>query len=167
MTRNTVDPKLEALKALGSLNPEPDAVDDELFQSSEFFDRRDLVQVRYEMLRRVRADRRSITETVERFGVSRPTYYRVDADFEKEGLAGLMPRKRGPKDGHKLSAQVVDSLHAALAEDPGLDTRALVRVLELEHGIKAHPRTVERALERRKKKAHRRPATRPLGKAET
>ena len=50
------DPKLEALRAERSLNPRPEAVRDERFADSEFFDRRDLVQVKYEMVRRVRVE---------------------------------------------------------------------------------------------------------------
>jgi len=65
-------------------------------QGSDFFDRRDLVQVRYEMVRRVRTDGRPIAETATRFGVSRPpttSSVRVRA----RGICGLLPKKRGPK----------------------------------------------------------------------
>ena len=47
------DPKSLALRQQGCLNPHPERVSDELFQTREFFDARDLVQVKYEMLRRV------------------------------------------------------------------------------------------------------------------
>ncbi len=50
------DPKVEALRAERSLNPRPEAVTDEAFAGSEFLDARDLVQVKYEMVRRVRVD---------------------------------------------------------------------------------------------------------------
>src|SRR3989442_555846 len=50
-------PKLQALRQHGTLNLHPQAVTDELFVSEEFFDARDLVQVKYEMLRRVENDR--------------------------------------------------------------------------------------------------------------
>ena len=91
------DPKTTSLRRHGALNPRPQAVRDELFVAGGFFDRRDLVQVRYEMLRRVLIEGRPISETATRFGVSRPTYYAASASFEGEGLCGLLPRKRGPK----------------------------------------------------------------------
>ena len=50
------DPKAAALAETRTLNPRPEAVRDEQFVSSEFFDARDLVQVKYEMVRRVRVD---------------------------------------------------------------------------------------------------------------
>ena len=48
------DPKAAALRADRSLNPRPGAVSDERFAVSEFLDARDLVQVKYEMVHRVR-----------------------------------------------------------------------------------------------------------------
>lgn len=52
--------KAEALRASGTLHPEPARVIDPLFQSLPFFDGRDLVQVKYEMLRRVEHEHASI-----------------------------------------------------------------------------------------------------------
>ena len=52
MAERREDPKVEALRAERSLNPRPEAVADEAFASSEFLDARDLVQVKYEMVRR-------------------------------------------------------------------------------------------------------------------
>jgi transposase len=146
------DLKVRNLETDGILNPRPEVVVDELFARNEFFDRRDLVQVRYEMLRRVRTDGVSISETTARFGVSRPTYYRIETDFEREGMKGLLPRKRGPRDGHKLSATVVEELHAARERDPSMDIASLVTLLRDRFGIEVHPRTVERALLRQEKK---------------
>jgi hypothetical protein len=56
--RSREDPKAAALRAAGALHPHPEAVRDEAFTRHEFFDRRDRVQVKYEMLRRHRVDRR-------------------------------------------------------------------------------------------------------------
>jgi hypothetical protein len=49
------DLKERALEEAGVLNPDPESVTDGRFRSQEFFDPRDLVQVKYEMVRRVRA----------------------------------------------------------------------------------------------------------------
>ncbi len=146
------DPKAEVLRQLGTLHPRPAAIKDELFLDSDFFDRRDLVQVRYEMVRRVRTDGRPIAETATRFGVSRPTYYRLSTDFEREGIAGLLPRKRGPKGGYKLRPEMIEAIQAAQAQDPSADIATLVALAERRFGVAVHPRTLERALERQKKK---------------
>ena len=147
-----VDTKVQCMETEGILHPRPEVVEDELFALNDFFDRRDLVQVRYEMLRRVRTDGLPIKTTADRFGVSRPTYYRIESDFEREGMKGLLPRKRGPRDGHKLTTKVVDVLRAAREKDPSLDTASLVELLLERFDIEIHPRTVERALLRQEKK---------------
>jgi len=146
------DPKVETLRRHGALNPRPADVKDELFQHSEFFDPRDLVQVRYELVRRVLSDGHPISDAAKRFGVSRPTYYKLSASFEREGLTGLLPRKRGPKGGHKLRGEVLEALRAARAEDPDIDTTSLVELALQRFGIRVHPRTIERALQRLEKK---------------
>src|SRR2546428_13246990 len=50
--------KRDALKAQGALHPRPQDVTDPLFRESTFFDAHDIVQVKYEMLRRVRGEGR-------------------------------------------------------------------------------------------------------------
>ena len=48
--------KRDVLIEEGAFNPAPDKVRDPKFRSGEFFDPRDAVQVKYEMLRRVFVD---------------------------------------------------------------------------------------------------------------
>jgi transposase len=145
------DPKLEALRKSGTLNPRPASVADETFRTSDFFDARDLVQVKYEMLRRVRVERDPVTRAAEAFGVSRPTFYQAQAAFEQAGLGGLVPRKRGRRSAHKLTPDVMAYVTEARAgERPS--TAALVRQIEERFGVTVHPRSVERALSRPEKK---------------
>ena len=91
------DPKAEALRAQGALHPHPETIRDPLFGSHEFFDARDLVQVKYEMLRRVDVDGHPVSRTTDAFGCSRPTFYQAQTAFNAHGLPGLVPRKRGPR----------------------------------------------------------------------
>ena len=142
------DPKLVALRTHGSLHPRPDAVSAELFAESEFFDARDLVQVKYEMIRRVYKDGSSVTEAAGAFGLSRPSYYAAEAAFQAGGLPGLVPLKRGPRHPHKLTAEVLDFLRRARQEDPALPPRELAARVWERFGISVHPRTVERGLQR-------------------
>jgi transposase len=153
MTRATQpDSKLAALAANGTVNPHAQDVQDPAFLDNEFFDRRDLVQVRYEMLRRVRTEGQTIADIAARFGVSRPTFYKVQADFDREGLAGLLPVKRGPHGPHKITDEVLAFIDAAMAAEEGLDALLLVDRIAQHFGVAVHRRTVERALARRKKK---------------
>ncbi len=151
MTKKNGDDKTKALRQSGCLNPDPARVSDELFSSSEFFDPQDLVQVKYEMLRQVRIEGRSVSGAAVDFGFSRPSFYGAQRQFENEGLVGLVPKKRGPRGGHKLTAEVVDDLEQALAEDPTLSVEDLVERVRTRFGYKVHRRSVERVLARRKK----------------
>jgi transposase len=144
------DPKAQALAAERSLNPRPDAVRDECFAGSEFFDSRDLVQVKYEMVRRVRVERQSVASSARAFGFSRPAYYAAAQAVDEQGLAGLIPSRPGPRQAHKLTAEVVAFAVAALREDPSLGAAALVEAIATRFGVRVHPRSVQRALARDK-----------------
>src|SRR2546430_5301108 len=90
MARQRQDPKVAALRAERSLNPRPEKVTDEAFGSSEFFDARDLVQVKYEMVRRARVDGVPVSRSAAAFGFSRPSFYQAAAAVDAHGLAGLV-----------------------------------------------------------------------------
>jgi len=145
-------PKRQALLASGTINTHAEVVHDGAFVGSEFFDPHDLVQVRYEMLRRVSAEGLSITDAVARFGVTRPTYYKAQADFARAGLVGLLPAKRGPHGPHKITDEVRRFIEQSRQDDPQLDGPALVERIHKHFGLAVHRRTVERALARPKKK---------------
>ena len=146
------DPKLTALKESGTANPHAQDVHDPAFTSSDFFDPRDLVQVRYEMLRRVRTEGQSIAEATTRFGVSRPTFYKAQTDFDQGGLTGLLPTKRGPRGPHKITAEVLRFIEDLRAQDVSTDSQTLTEEIAKRFGLPVHRRTVERALARSKKK---------------
>ncbi len=147
------DRKTERLKQQGSLNRHPERVRAPWFSTDRFFDARDLVQVKYEMLRRVRVDGAEKTRAATLFGVSRPTFYQAEAAFAQEGLAGLLPKPRGPKAAHKLTPDVMAFIETRLAGDVPPGARALAREIQAELGLTVHPRSIERALARKKKRS--------------
>jgi transposase len=153
---STSDPsgRRRALREQGLLNPAAAAVQDERFHDGDFFEPQDLVQVRYEMLRSVRTGERTASAAAARFGVSRATYYQAQAAFEREGVAGLLPGKRGPRGAHKLTGEVLDFALKQLQDDPGLNSSELAELIGERFHLSVHARSVERALERRKKKPH-------------
>jgi transposase len=146
------DPKLEALRQQGTLNPRPRDVTDPLFARDSFFDPRDLVQVKYEMLRRVQSEGHSVTGAATSFGFSRPSFYQALEAFEEGGLAGLVPHKRGPKQAHKLNDEVLAFLVQTRQKEPSVPTPELVRLSQERFGTTVHPRSIDRTLLRQHKK---------------
>jgi transposase len=145
------DQKLLELKRTVTLNPHPTAVSDTLFRENPFFDSKDLLQVRYEMLRRHRVEGASIVDVSSTFGVSRPTFYQAQTAFERSGLTGLLPKQRGPKEGHKLSGKVIEHVRNLKASSPGLTTVECIKAVEEKFGITVHRRSLERAMAGKKK----------------
>jgi transposase len=149
--------KTDALKALGVQHPHPERVTDSLFQDHDFFDPHDIVQVKYEMIRRVKKEGKSVTEAAAGFGFSRVAFYQAQAAYEAEGLAGLIPEKRGPRHARKLSPEVMAFVERLRHREPDLSHPELARRIEERFGFTIHVRSVERALERGQKKQRSRP----------
>jgi transposase len=138
--------KLEALRQEGTLNPTPNDVHDPKFLENEFFDPHDTVQVKYEMLRRVSIENASVSATTEAYGVSRPTYYQTKASFDKGGVAGLVPQKRGPRGPHKLRGQAMAFVQQQLVAGEPVRARVLAKLVRQKFDLNIHPRTIERAI---------------------
>jgi transposase len=122
-----------------------------VFDTHPFFDRRDVVQVKYEMLRQVDVDGQPIAAAAAAFGFSRPTFYQAATAFQQGGLPGLLPQKRGPRRAHKLGDAVMAFIQALRAAE-GLGARPLARRVQERFGVRVHPRSIERALRRAEKK---------------
>ena len=137
----------QALNAQGASHPHPEAVTDPLFRDSAFFDPDDLVQVKYEMLRSVQKEGRAVVEAAQAFGMSRPVFYVTQALFQREGLPGLLPRKRGPKQPHKLNDEAMAVLVEAIQEAGRMLKGEELAALLLERcGVEVHPRSILRRL---------------------
>ena len=139
-------PKVLSLLEEGTLNPAPGKVQDPKFHDGEFFDPRDIVQVKYEMLRRVSVEKASVVSATEEYSVSRPTYYQTKASFEEAGIAGLVPRKRGPRGPHKLQGAVLAFIEEHLVAGEPVRARQLATQIRKRFDLDVHPRTIERAV---------------------
>jgi transposase len=154
MGKSQEDVKFETLRQWGAYNLSASMVSDELFCGHEFFDPRDLVQVKYEMLRRVQQEGLSVIAAARRFGFSRTAFYQAWNLFEEQGMPGLIPKRPGPKEAHKLSRLVMEFVEQRLAQDSSLRPTDLVELVTHEFGLSVHPRSIERALSRQLKKGH-------------
>jgi transposase len=146
--RDKDDPKVRALRETRSLNPHPEAVSDQAFAASEFLDARDLVQVKYEMVRRVRVEGEKVARAADAFGFSRQSFYATQAALDQGGLPALSPQRPGPRRAHKLSDEVLAFCQERLRSDPKLKPRDLVAQIAERFEVQVHPRSLERALAR-------------------
>jgi transposase len=134
------DPKEAALARARCLNPHPEQVTDPEFLASDFFDARDAVQVKYEMVRKVRAGGVPVTEAAAAFGYSRPAYYAAAAALESSGLDGLVPARPGPRGASKLTEEILAWAEEQLAADPVLRPAQLPDRIADAFGVRVHPR---------------------------
>lgn len=146
------DSKKAALRSAGALHPNPNAVRDEAFVQGDFFDSNDLMQVKYEMLRRHREEQKTVAEVARAFGTSRQSFYSAKALFDSQGIPGLIPKRRGPRGAHKCTEEVLDFAEQWKDEYPAEGTVRLPEAIEQHFGIRINPRSIDRALVRRKKK---------------
>jgi len=148
---HSADSKEQSLRDHNVLYKNAARVADELFQSLDFFDSRDLIQVKYEMVRRVQKNGWSVKRAASVFGFSRISYYKTLHLIETQGLIGLMPKKRGPKQATKITDAVIAFIEERLEKTPGLSSAKLKNLLATELAVHVHKRTIERALQRKKK----------------
>jgi transposase len=146
------DPKCEVLRAHATLNPHPEQVTDVVFRSQPFFDPRDLLQVKYEMLRRVLVEGQPVGATAATFGFSRVTLYQLRKRFAAQGLVGLLPQRKGPQRSHKLSDEVLTFIRQTLEAEPALRVADLPQRVAERFGLSVHLRSIERARARARKK---------------
>jgi transposase len=143
--------KRSLLREQGTLNPRPKAVRHESFRDSEFFDSEDLLQVKYEMLRQVDVDKQPISQATKTFGFSRPSFYQAQAAFQEAGLAGLLPQKRGPRSGHKLTPELMQFVAQLRFAESTISSAQVAERIAQRFNVSVHPRSIDRQLQRQKK----------------
>jgi transposase len=145
--RSRREVKYRRLKEAGLLNSVPDRVIDQLFRDfPEFFDSEDMLQVRYEMLRRHLVDGKNVVAVCKTYGVSRQTFYNALEKFSEQGSAGLLPQKPGPKGARKLKPDVLKFARRELKREPTTSGSELASRIEEKFGLSIHKRTIEKLL---------------------
>lgn len=144
--------RLKALKEAKTLNKAADKVTDEKFKKLAFFDPNDILQVKYEMLRHNQEDGVTIIRAAKTYGFSRISFYKISKAFKEYGLAGLFPEKRGPRRAHKMSTEVMEFTESLIKEDTKIRSPKIKEKIMEHFNIKIHQRSIERAIERAKKK---------------
>ncbi len=139
--------KFNNLRQQGTLNPTPETVIDELFASRDFFDPRDIIQVKYEMLRRVAQDGQSVREATRAFGFSsREPYYSAKSAFQQNGVEGLLRSTRRPKQVHNMPAEILDFIRQAWQHDSFVHVKELTERIRQQFLLNVSPKSIELAL---------------------
>jgi len=144
--------KRRALMQSGTLNKNADKITDPKFKNLAFFDPSDLLQVKYEMLRSAQKEEAGILKASETFGFSRITFYKTEKTFKENGLAGLLPKKKGPRRAHKLTSEVMNFVGQLLEQKPEMKPDVIRQKIKDRFGLSVHKRSIERAIDRSKKK---------------
>ena len=121
--------KQDRLRKAGTLNRTPENVSDPMFAAGDFFDASDLLQVRYEMVRLVRIGQATLAQAAARFGVSRPTCFRMVKAFDSGGLQGLIPAPRGPRGPHKITPEMLRFVDDYRARHGRVGARRLIPLM--------------------------------------
>lgn len=136
--------RAEAMMANGTYNAGHEAVRADQFSHGVFFDARDAVQVKYEMVRSVARRELTVTAASALYGLSRQTCHKCLRAVEREGIAGLMPKKRGPKDGYKFGADAKRYVDGYLLDHPDAGNGEVAAALKADTGVDVHSRTIAR-----------------------
>ncbi len=145
--------KKECLRNDGALHPHPEKVNAGLLSQSDFFDANDLVQMKYEMLRSTTTSNLPVTDAAQMFGLSRVAFYRAQRQYNDQGLMGLLPQKRGPKQPHKLTGAILDFVREQLTDErEPPDWEEISQQIRKNFGKVIHPRSIERAAKKPAKK---------------
>jgi hypothetical protein len=65
---------------------------------------------------------------------------------------GLLPHKRGPQGGHKLTTEVMGFVAQQRSADSSLTPEQLAAAIQKRFRIQVHPRSVQRRLVQQKKR---------------
>jgi transposase len=98
------------------------------------------------MIRCHEIDKQSVVNICQRFGISRQTFYNFKDRFEREGTAGLLWKKPGPKGPSKLTPEVMSFVEDQLERRDEVTASELGSELKQEFEVVLHPRTIEKLL---------------------
>ena len=141
--------KLNKLKENGTYNKNESNVKSELFKINPFFDSRDLVQVKYEMIRCVEKDGVSVKTASELYGFSRVSFYKIREYFNKYGFEGLFNQKRGPHGSYKLSDEAIEFIYLTQNNTPEISNAEICEIIFSKYNIRVHPRTISRIIKKK------------------
>ena len=142
--------KKDYLLGNGTYNKSHKKVKSKKFIENDFFDPTDMIQVKYEMLKEVTKNGKSISEAATDFGFSRTAFYHIKEVFDKKGLIGLAPEKKGPKNPYKLTSEIQRDIDDCISENPMISSSEITKRVNSNKDVNISKRTVERYRSKKK-----------------
>ena len=105
-----------------------------------------IVQVKYEMLRRVQSEGHSGDGCRDGFRLLATLVLSSSVGLRGGWACRIGSAQRGPKQAHKLTDEVLDFIIETRQKQPHVRTAELVRLIQERFGTKVHPRSIERSL---------------------
>jgi transposase len=136
--------KRDILLENGTFNRYYSKVTESRFINDDFYDPRDLAQVKYEMLRIARESQESIGEIIVKFGFSRAGFYKIKKAFEREGFSSFVSNKSGPRSSWKLTDEHRCFIDDYISKKPHASSNEIAAALKAERGLEISKRTIER-----------------------
>jgi len=84
--------------------------------------------------------------------MSRQYYYKIKTAFDRQGMAGLLPDKCGPKRPFKLTDDIVRFINEMAKEDPSVTNRQIAERIEARFKFAVNPHTIQRMRKGQKKR---------------
>ena len=141
--------KESRLKESNTYNPKSDMITASIFANNQLMDPKDLLQVRYELVRAIKCESKPIREICSEYGVSVSTARRYAEDLKKGGLIALVPEQKGPSGPTKLTKEASDFIDAYRKKNPESSGGKIHSALESKLHTGVSKRTVERYLSKK------------------
>ena len=147
--------KEEHLRATQTFNTNYAKINDPIFQRSGIMDPRDLLLVRFELVRSLELDGKPIEEVCSQYGISPCTARRYVRDMKERGLIALVPEKRGPNGPSVMTDEIANYIDKYLTDHPKASAGKVYQSLVDAKKVTIGKRTVERYISSKKGKGGR------------
>ena len=88
---------------------------------------------------------RAVTETAQKYGLSRQRYYQLRHDCRQGGVAALQEKKRGPKTNYRRTEETVRRIIRYKFLDPELSAEVIAQKLQ-QQAVPISIRSVQRVI---------------------
>jgi transposase len=86
----------------------------------------------------------SVVDVCRRFGITRQSFYTLQEKLLRQGTAGLLPRKPGPRGPSKLTEELLAFINQQVQQDQNVSIMSIINDVQVNFGVSLHRRTIEK-----------------------